>query len=881
MTNLADLLPAGGGQNNTDFVADGTISSGAPVLLTAAGKAAPISGTAAVTGNLGQFEAATTQETAAVYDSNSNKVVVVYRDDGNSYYATSVVGTITGGSTNTVSWGTPVVIVSYGCNAFAPVFQSHDNQIVLGFQAFGGGYGSRLQVIAGEVNGTSMDWYSSGAYDPDSNNSVDYVSAAYDANAQKTVLAWKSNDYTTGAYSVESCVVSVSGTGTSANATTGAISQLDNGGDIIDTSCVYDSNVNKVLVTFGKSYDSYKGFGRVGTISGTSISYGTEAQFMTGKQPLQVGTAFDTSANKIVITGGDNANSSQGDCCLGTISGTDITYSTPVVFSTGNGSGVGNYSKSPIATVYNPDTNKTLVAFFNIGDSYSGQYVEGTVSGSTISFSAATTFEAAVSGQVSANYISAAYDTNVDRFLIAFVPYATGPYYGQGRVIQVGTTNLTSTNLLGLAPQAISDTATGTINTWGSRCESASLSLAAALRFGTSAVFEAANAGVITETFDSTNNKVVVAYKDSGNSNYGTAAVGTVSGSSISFGTPAVFESAEVGELSAAFDSNENRVVISYRDAGNSNYGTAVVGQVSGTSISFGTAATFSGTNASYNTSTAFDSSNNKIVVSYRDNGNSNYGTAVVGTVSGASITFGTPVVYSAAGTTNYGSITYDSTSNKIVLCYQVSTDEKAIVGTVSGTSISFGSEATAAASSSPSFRSLSFDSTNNRVVDTYSDGSTGACTSVVGTVSGTSISFGTPVIADSANTGYVGSAFDVSTGKIVIVYNASSSGLANTGTVSGTTITFGDKVTFLSGDPNHVGAVYDSNANRVVVSYSDSTNSNYGTSIVASSGTAPLTVGTKYYVTPSGSFSSSAGDPSVNAGLAISTTSLLLNGDS
>ena len=473
MSNLADLLPAGGGQNNTDFVADGAISSGAPVILTAAGKAAPIVGSAAVTGALGQFEAGTTNETATVYDPNANKIVVVYRDDSNSYYATSVVGTITGGSTNTVSWGTPLVFVSRGCNAFAPVFQSHDNQIVCGFQAHGGGYGSRIQVIAGEVNGTSMDWYSSGPYDPDGSHATDYVSGAYDANAQKTVLAWKKNDNSTGNYTVESCVVSVSGTGTSANATTGALSQLDNGGDVIDTSCVYDSNVTKVLVTFGKSYDSYKGFGRVGTVSGTSISYGTEAQFMTGKQPLQVGTAFDTSANKIVITGADNANSSQGDCCLGTIDGSanTITYSTPVVFSTGNGSGVGNYSKAPIATIYNPDANKTFVAFFNIGDGYSGQYVEGTVSGSTISFSAATTFQAAVPGQVSTNHISAAYDTNVDRFLIAFTPYAAGPYYGQGRVIQVGSTNLTSTNLLGIASGAISDTATGTINTWGSRNE--------------------------------------------------------------------------------------------------------------------------------------------------------------------------------------------------------------------------------------------------------------------------------------------------------------------------------------------------------------------------------------------------------------------------
>ena len=38
MTNLADLLPAGGGQNNTDFVADGNISAGVPVVLTAAGR---------------------------------------------------------------------------------------------------------------------------------------------------------------------------------------------------------------------------------------------------------------------------------------------------------------------------------------------------------------------------------------------------------------------------------------------------------------------------------------------------------------------------------------------------------------------------------------------------------------------------------------------------------------------------------------------------------------------------------------------------------------------------------------------------------------------------------------------------------------------------
>jgi len=46
-------------------------------------------------------------------------------------------------------------------------------------------------------------------------------------------------------------------------------------------------------------------------------------------------------------------------------------------------------------------------------------------------------------------------------------------------------------------------------------------------------------------------------------------------------------------------------------------------------------------------------------------------------------------------------------------------------------------------------------------------------------------------------------------------------------------------------------------------------------------SGLSSLTAGSKYYVQPDGTFGTSAGDPSVNAGIAISTTSLLLNGDS
>ena len=125
---------------------------------------------------------------------------------------------------------------------------------------------------------------------------------------------------------------------------------------------------------------------------------------------------------------------------------------------------------------------------------------------------------------------------------------------------------------------------------------------------------------------------------DNGNSSLCTAIVGTVSGTSISFGTPTTF-GVVAQNTSVTFDNNSNKVVIVYRDTGNNNYGTAIVGTVSGTSISFGTPVVFESA-ASYSTEATFDENSNKVVIAYRDLGNSSYGTAVVGTVSGTSISF-------------------------------------------------------------------------------------------------------------------------------------------------------------------------------------------------------------------------------------------------
>ena len=438
---------------------------------------------------------------------------------------------------------------------------------------------------------------------------------------------------------------------------------------------------------------------------------------------------------------------------------------------------------------------------------------------------------------------------------------------------------------------------------------------------GTPVVFETASVKNIAATYDSNSEKVVIAYEDEGNSDHGTAVVGTVSGTSISFGTPVVFEAAATSNISITFDSNSNKVVIVYRDDDNSNEGTAIVGTVSGTSISFGTAVVFESAN-SYYTSATFDSSNNKVVISYGDGGNAGALTSIVGTVSGTAISFGTAVVYDSGGTAATTAITFDSNSNKVVIGYQdsgVSSYGTAIVGTVSGTSISFGTKVVFEAAATY-YPTVTFDSNSNKVVIAYNDqGNSQYGTSIVGTVSGTSISYGTAVVFESAVTNWVTSTFDSNSNKAVIAYqdNGNSNyGTAIDGTVSGTAISFGSTTVFEAADTRQMSATFDTTQNKVVIAYKDADNSDYGTGVVytttasnmtaanllgisdaaisdtasgnitvkggiAVNGLSSLTPGTDYYAHGDGTISTSSSGDAVKLGRALSATSIDLEDQS
>jgi len=388
--------------------------------------------------------------------------------------------------------------------------------------------------------------------------------------------------------------------------------------------------------------------------------------------------------------------------------------------------------------------------------------------------------------------------------------------------------------------------------------------------------------------FDPDTNKVIIAFSDEGNSSYGTVVVATIDSSdnSVTYGSKVVFNSAATGSNVMVYDTNSDRIVIGYATNFSSLTGTAIVGTVSGSSVSFGSAVGFNG--STHKLGATFDSNSNKVVFGYEDGGNSGHGTAIVGTVdpSDNSISFGSEAVYKAADTSDVG-MCFDTNSNKVVIVYRHNADSskgEAIVGTVSGTSISYGSATVFNATNTQQFNnSVVFDSNNNKVVIIYSDtGGSGATEAQVGTVSGTSISFGTLATVPDSNGGIQAATFDSDNNNIILAYQDDGEhGNIVIGTVSGTDISFNTPVEFESGD--YVGpkaVAYDTNTKRALIPFQDTAASGHGQGIVLSpAGDVDLTPAQTYFVQTDGTLSETADSPSVTAGTAVAGSTLIVKG--
>jgi len=425
----------------------------------------------------------------------------------------------------------------------------------------------------------------------------------------------------------------------------------------------------------------------------------------------------------------------------------------------------------------------------------------------------------------------------------------------------------------------------------------------------------------------------------------------------LSAGTPVLFSSGTIDYISSCWDSTNQKLVIFYYDSvALASY--AVVGTVTGTSISYGTPVSFLAGTASY-IKAVFDPVNNKCVVAFNDSLVTNYPHVIIGTVSGTSISFGTKVQVQAVAM-NMNAIIYDTVQGRVMLAYTSASLSYVIAGTVSGTSISFGTHVDLlytsnlavslvhvggsstvaigllAATSLPNAKVLTlsgttitanagvqitavggesyfysdYDSTTNKILLTYYN--TGAAQSkmVVGSVSGTTTTWGTVVNNTVANKLVRAIRFNPIDSKFYLI-QADTSSYSNIMpvSISGTVPTELSKIVFINTQLTILSLIRNTTNNNLVLSYADplatsdgkasivSDSQNFeenfigfNTTEVASGNQATITViggrnnnqlglttGTQYYIDVSGNLTTTAG--TIYAGRALSATSILVKG--
>ncbi|KQZ49709.1 hypothetical protein ASD54_12280 [Rhizobium sp. Root149] len=340
---------------------------------------------------------------------------------------------------------------------------------------------------------------------------------------------------------------------------------------------------------------------------------------------------------------------------------------------------------------------------------------------------------------------------------------------------------------------------------------------------GTATVFRSASTTWIASAALSAT-QVVVCYYDGTNSQ---AVIGTISGTSVSFGTAVTFRSGGGGYVSVCALSSTS-FAVAYRDTG--NQGNARIGSVSGTAITFPSA------EVTFNpASTAFISiaslSSTAVIIAYQDTGNSSYGTAIIGTVSGTTITFGSEYVFRPLTTSNISVCAL--TSSTIVVANDASgAAGQCYAGTVSGTAITFGSLTTFDSTAAASYTSI-VALTSTSFLVAWARGTTDG-RAKIGTVSGTTVSFPGSDAVFNGNTGYV-SATKLSATSVLVAYEDagnSSYGTICIATISGSTITFGSEIVFRSATATYHAASALSSS-YIFVGYRDGGNSNYGTGVV------------------------------------------------
>ena len=440
--NLTGVLPT------TSAVASGSISNGQPVILQSDGTVTKIVQTQEEVelnfpGSASQINTNDTSHHSIVYDSDQEIFLLAFKDNNVSASLGKARTIVFNGS----SGGSEVPIPNTDPEFFDLVYDPSTQRCALMY--INGDSGNNPQVVVGVVTASGKTVHFGSPTTIESvNASTDYavqsVSLAYDSNNEKIVACYvdNNNQLKVGVGTINPTANSISfGTLTTVAETTK------------HPTLVYDANAQKTIALSGVGGELS---GRVGTISGTSISFGSATTLNTDARQIQA--AYDSTAQKILIVYRVDNNSDVGEAVVGTVSGTSISFGSAYRF--------GDYgAKIPRVQYYAP-TNLSYIAYMNLQSGNNTPAVRrATITGTAVTFG---TIDNAWDNTTDTPNMDIAIDVSNRSIEFFGELAANNGAYAVGSEIGSLSTNLTANNFLGFSNAAYTDGQTATIQITGS-----------------------------------------------------------------------------------------------------------------------------------------------------------------------------------------------------------------------------------------------------------------------------------------------------------------------------------------------------------------------------------------------------------------------------
>lgn len=372
-----------------------------------------------------------------------------------------------------------------------------------------------------------------------------------------------------------------------------------------------------------------------------------------------------------------------------------------------------------------------------------------------------------------------------------------------------------------------------------------------------------------TIVYDADEEKSIVAYSSGATSDDLRCKVLTSTGSSISVGAEVIINDANDSGLYAklAWDSSSGSVIITYKLSAGAI--TANAGTISGTSSSWGSAIAVS--IGATPTLMGIGAGNGKVLFLTKDD--SNNGDARGATVSGNTLTLGDVVEFDGTSVSDFTGtsdnvVCYDTQNDRFFLPYRADLDNSyGMVFQITGTTVSHGTRVLLLLNAND--MSVAHSSDIGKIPLIYGVYSTDSLFYREATInsSDNSLTFSTAVSLSTANTNATSLSYDSTNVRLLANYDLPSDHIEAYGIVPN-----GSRAGLI---PNLTTENYIGLANETVATNTDVKITTISGVNANQSGLTPAQL---YYVQTDGTISTTASSPSVVAGVAISSTQLLVS---